>query len=89
MIFHDKDALAIIERLDSIVVDGRVYLAVDSLKLVNDSLAESIINAAEHLTQDEFWSMASVVEMYTGVIDTLTANNAAEMVPDDLSGFDA
>lgn len=87
MIIDDEAYHAILDRFDVIVAGGTVYMSIDSLKIVNDSLTESIVAAAPHLSPEQFWGMASVIEMYNGMFDTLLSRNAAEMVPDDLSDF--
>jgi hypothetical protein len=87
MISDDEEYNKVLDKLHTEVRDGRLYIDVTSLILVNESFASFILENQDELNEQSFWAMASVVEMWRGIYDTLSSRHAAEMVPDSLEGL--
>lgn len=87
MINNDEEYNKVLDKLYAEVKDGRLMIDVSSLVLVNESFAAFLIENQGDLNESSFWAMASVVEMWRGIYDTLTSRYAADLVPDDLEGL--
>jgi hypothetical protein len=87
VINDDEEYNKVLDKLRAEVRDGRLFIDVSSLVLVNESFAAFLIDNQEQLNDQSYWAMASVVEMWRSIYDTLTNRHAAELVPDDLEGL--
>jgi hypothetical protein len=87
MINNDPEYNKVLDKLHTEVRDGRLYIDVTSLILINESFASFIMDNQEEMNEQSFWAMASVVEMWRGIYDTLSSRYAADLVPDNAEGL--
>lgn len=85
VIIDDPAYHAILDQLNVITKDDHLYIDVSSLVMVNESIIGYVIANRDNLTEDQYWSMASILESYKAMLDTLTNKYAKELVPDDVS----
>lgn len=89
MIIDDDEYDNILDKFNvEVNGDGHVMIDMASLIIINESLANFIMENKERMDEHQFWAVAATIEMYRNIYDTLSARHAAEVVPDDLSGLD-
>lgn len=88
MIDKSPEFAAALATVDSKVIDGHVFVDIETIIDLNDGLAYGIIYKSGRLDPMAANGMTFVMGLYKSIYEALVLRHAADVVPDDLGGLD-